>query len=99
MRRGNARVIGSSATRTGTSWKARMRRGRSRAGGWRLADGGVLEGPYEAGKRHGHWVERDKDGYVSEGAYVDSLRHGWWFVRNKGVVVEEAYFVKGEGQN
>ena len=57
--------------------------------------GGVHKGPYEAGKRQGNWVERDKDGYVSEGVYVDSLRHGWWFVRNKGIVVEEGVLCEG----
>ena len=34
---------------------------------WRLADGGVQEGPYVDGKKQGRWVLRWADGGVEEG--------------------------------
>ena len=44
---------------------------------WRFPGGGVWEGPFVDGNRHGHWIERD-GAWVEEGPYKAGKRHGHW---------------------
>ena len=59
--------------------------------------GAVGEGPYVAGKAHGHWVFRLGAGFVEEGPYVHGVRHGRW-VHLFGAVAgfEEGPYVHGD---
>ena len=58
--------------------------------------GAVGEGPYVAGKAHGHWVFRLGAGFVEEGPYVHGERHGRWVLRLlDGTVVSETTWVDG----
>lgn len=57
---------------------------------------GDVEGPFLNGKRHGHWVERDRGGPVREGPYVEGKRHGHWVFRYANGNVEEGPFVNDE---
>ena len=43
----------------------------------RFADGGVQEGLYVDGKRHGKWVFQAPDS-ITEGSYVEGKMHGMW---------------------
>ena len=60
----------------------------TRSGNVMLAGTGRLR----YGKKHGHWVIRDRDGDIREGPYVDGKKHGDWVKRfADGRVVEECY--------
>ena len=44
----------------------------------------VAEGPYEDGKRRGHWVERFPGGLEMEGPNEVGQRNGRWVMRRRG---------------
>ena len=56
--------------------------------------GGVEEGPYVDGVRHGDWVLRNGD-RVEEGPYKDGKKHGHWVEDNVFGGVEEGPYVDG----
>ena len=63
---------------------------------FRLADGGVQEGPFVEGKTHGQWVLRFANGQVEEGPYVDGKKHGQWVLRYPDGTVEYVTYEDGE---
>lgn len=58
--------------------------------------GDVDEGPYEDGKKHGRWTERDAGGDVEEGSYMAGRREGRWTRRLAAGTWEEATYADGE---
>ena len=70
-----------------------------RQGRWtvRLANGGVLEGPFVDGKRHGRWTARSPDGFL-EVPYVDGKQRGQSTIRSANGDVHEGPYVDGKWQ-
>ena len=73
-----------------TAGTGRIEEGK-RVGPWVTRwSGGVVQGAFVDGERHGRWVLRDTDGYEMETPYVQGKRHGRGLTRfsNGGTVVD-----------
>ena len=55
-----------------------------------------VRGSFQAGKLHGHSVQRSADGTVEEGPYEAGNRHGHWTNRFPNGVINEGPWVEGE---
>ena len=60
--------------------------------------GGINEGRYVYGKKHGKWLYRLPSGAIHEGRYVYGMEHGnWMFVSPNGEIKKQKY-IYGELQ-
>lgn len=71
-----------------------------KVGRWREPDphGGVMEGEYVEGRRHGEWAHYFADGSVrSRGTFRDDLVEGEWvWNRSSGGLLQRGSFLAGE---
>lgn len=75
-----------------TAGTGRIEEGK-RVGPWVTRwSGGVVQGAFVDGERHGRWVLRDTDGYEMETPYVQGKRHGRGLTRfSNGETVVDVY--------